>query len=126
MVTKGLKALLAEANAVVETISVSDALDLHGVEGVAFVDVRDGGERAQGAIPDSVHCSRGFLEFIADPDGPMHNPLFASGTRLVLYCGSGGRSVLAAKTLADMGVPNVCHMAGGMAAWRAADGPVET
>jgi hypothetical protein len=47
----------------------------------------------------------------------MHNPVFASGDRLILFCASGGRSALAAKTLVDMGFEDVCHVAGGMAAW---------
>jgi rhodanese-related sulfurtransferase len=49
----------------------------------------------------------------------------SSGKRLVLYCAAGGRSALAAKTLGEMGVPNVSHLAGGFAAWKAANGPIE-
>ena len=55
----------------------------------------------------------------------MHMPEFASGKRLILFCGSGGRSALAAKTLHDMGIKKVAHVAGGFAAWSAADGPIE-
>jgi rhodanese-related sulfurtransferase len=125
MLKKGFKQLLAEANAVIETVSIIDARRLHEQGDAVFVDIRDGGERAQGRIPGSVHAPRGFLEFIADPEGPMHNPAFASGKRLVLYCASGGRSALAAKTLHDMGVANVSHMAGGFGAWAQSGGPVE-
>jgi len=65
------------------------------------------------------------VPFIADPEAPMHDPALSSGKRLVLYCASGGRSALAAKTLRDMGIANVCHMAGGFGAWVEAGGPAE-
>ncbi|HUI18781.1 MAG TPA: rhodanese-like domain-containing protein, partial [Alphaproteobacteria bacterium] len=67
----------------------------------------------------------GFLEFIADPESPMHKPALSSGRRLILYCASGGRSALAAKTLRDMGIAQVCHMAGGFGGWVQSGGPAE-
>jgi len=126
MVTKGFKALLAEANAEIESIGAHEALAMHGDPEVVFVDVRESGERRKGAIPDSVSAPRGFLEFIADPEGPSHQPEFASGKRLVLVCASGGRSVLAGVTLRGMGIDNTVNLAGGMAAWQQVGGPVET
>lgn len=122
MLTKGFKQLLAEANASIDSISVAMALDMYGDDDVVFVDVREQAEREQGFIPGSVPAPRGFLEFIADPEGPMHNPVFAPDRTLVLYCGSGGRSALAAKTLMDMGFPRVCSLVGGIAAWNEAGG----
>ncbi len=116
--------MIASANAVIDTISVHDALPLVSDENVVFVDVREAGERAQGTIPGSIHAPRGFLEFIADPQGPMHKPEFASGKKLVIFCASGGRSAMGTKTLRDMGIKNATNMAGGMAAWKAAGGPV--
>lgn len=47
------------------------------------------------------------------------------GKRLVLYCGSGSRSALAAKTLNEMGIGNVAHVVGGFAALRQAGAPIE-
>ena len=127
MVTRGFKQMLAEANAVIETISVDDAQALVGNADVVFVDVRETVERqASGGIRDSVHAPRGFLEIIADPETPMHIDSLASGKRLVLYCGSGARSALAAKTLMDMGLENVCHIAGGYGAWVEAGGPTDS
>ncbi len=125
MLKKGFKELLAEAQAVIETVPVETALGLMDEEGVVFVDVRETAERGQGFIPGSVHASRGFLEFAADPAGPMHDPALAPDKRLVLYCGSGGRSLLAAKTLHDMGFPRVCSLAGGLGAWINAGGRLE-
>ncbi len=125
MVERGFKQMLAEANAVIETMAVQDALAVADDPDVVFVDVRETVElRETGAIAGAVHAPRGFLEFIADPEGPMHLPDLASGKLLILYCGSGGRSALATKTLQDMGIEKVCHIAGGFGAWQEAGGPV--
>lgn len=126
MIKHGFKAMLAEANAVIETISVDEALGQVDDQTAVFVDIRESAERAkEGSIPGSVHAPRAFLEFIADPESPMHNEALSSGKQLILFCASGGRSTFAAKTLKDMGLENVCHVAGGIAAWRKAGGPVE-
>ena len=126
MVERGFKQMLAEANAVIETMAVQDALAVADDPDVVFVDVRETVELQQsGAIAGAVHAPRGFLEFIADPEGPMHLPELASGKLLILYCGSGGRSALATKTLQDMGIEKVCHIAGGFGAWHEAGGPID-
>jgi rhodanese-related sulfurtransferase len=126
MLKRGAKQLLAEANAQVTAVAAKDALALAGDPNVVFVDVRETVERQKtGGIKGSVHAPRGFLEFHADPESPSHIPALSSGKRLVLYCASGGRSALAAKTLGEMGVPNVSHLAGGFAAWKEANGPIE-
>jgi rhodanese-related sulfurtransferase len=121
MLKRGFKAMLAEANAVIETVSVPD-LAYHLEDGEAvLVDVRDLAERERdGAIPDSVHVSRGLLEFKADPESPLYDAALRQDRRIILYCGTGGRSALAAKTLHDMGYSDVASLAGGYAAWRKA------
>ena len=123
MAAKSSKEMLAEANSAVETIPVERAISMADDPNVVFVDVREGAEREKGTIKGSVHASRSFLEFHADPASPMHKPELASGKKLVLFCGSGGRSALAAKTLKDMGLENVAHLAGGFGAWQKANGP---
>jgi rhodanese-related sulfurtransferase len=118
--------MVAEANAAISTLEVEEAKQLVGRDDVVFVDVREGGELAtQGKIPGAVHAPRGLLEFYADPSAPYHKPELASGKRLVLYCGSGARSALAAKTLKDMGIDNVASMLGGFTAWQQKGGPIE-
>ena len=113
--------MLAEANAVIETVSVQDAAYLMDDPDVVFVDVRETVERERdGVIPGAVHVSRGLLEFQADPESPMHNPVLQPDCKIVLYCGTGGRSTLAAKTLHDMGFGDVASLAGGFAAWQEA------
>ena len=122
---KGFKQLLAEANAAIETVSVQDAMKLANDPSVQFVDIRDANELAAGGtIPGAVHAPRGLLEFLADPESPMHKKPLSSGKKLVLFCASGGRSALATKTLGEMGIEKVSHMAGGFNAWKAANGPV--
>ncbi len=123
---KGVKELVAEANAVVETIDVEQGLALHGDDSVMIVDIRDIRElQREGRIPGSVHAPRGMLEFWVDPASPYHKEIFASGKRMVLHCASGWRSALAARALQEMGVENVCHMDGGFKGWKEAGGPVE-
>ena len=63
---------------------------------------------------------------IADMDSPMHDAALVSGKKLILYCGSGGRSALAGKTLAAIGIANVGYMARGLVAWKEAGGTLET
>jgi len=126
MLKKGFKQLLAEANANIDSMPVAMARDMFEDDDVVFIDVREAHEREQGFIPGSVHAPRGYLEFIADPEGPMHNPAIAGDRTLVVYCGTGGRSALAAKTLQDMGFSKTCSLVGGLAAWKEADGPVTT
>jgi rhodanese-related sulfurtransferase len=126
MAAQRFKDMIAGANAVIDTISVHDALTMVGDDDAVFVDVREASERAQGTIPGSIHAPRGFLEFIADPQGPMHKPELASGKRIVVFCASGGRSALASKTLVDMGLKNVANMDGGTAAWKEAGGIIAT
>ena len=118
--------LVADANARVETLAVADAKPLLGSDDVVFVDVRDGAELAKnGKIPGAVHAPRAFLEFHADPASPSHKPEFAAGKRLVVYCGSGARSALAARTLKEMGLDRVANLLGGFAAWQQEGGAVE-
>jgi len=122
-----LKALLAEANSALDTLDASEAIRLMNAGEIVLVDVREEAERREhGAVPGAVAASRGFLEFMADPEGPLHNPLFASGKRLVLFCATGGRSALAGKTLLDLGIDNVAHIRGGFGQWKEAGGATES
>lgn len=124
-VTKGIKELLAEANEAVRTVPTTDAIAMLGQDGVTFVDLRDPRElERDGMIPGAFHATRGMLEFWVDPASPYHKPIFAEDRQFVLYCASGWRSALAAKTLVDMGMTNVAHVEGGFTAWKQANGPV--
>lgn len=118
MLKRGFKAMLAEANAVIESVSVQDLPYLLDDPDVVLIDVRESVERERdGTIPDSEHVPRGLLEFQADPESPVYNKALDPERRIILYCGTGGRSALAAKTLLDMGYSDVATLAGGYAAW---------
>lgn len=125
-ISKGYKALLAEANAMVETVPAAEAVKLAGRDDVVFVDLRDPRElEREGRIPGAFHCPRGMLEFWIDPESPYHKPAFAQDKRFVFFCAGGWRSALAARTAREMGLKPVAHIGGGFSAWRDAGGPVE-
>lgn len=126
VITKGYKALLAEAEALVETVTVEAAIGLVGREDTVLVDLRDPRELARdGRVPGAFHCPRGMLEFWIDPESPYAKPVFQQERRFVFFCGGGWRSALAARTALEMGLAPVAHVAGGFAAWVKAGGPVE-
>jgi rhodanese-related sulfurtransferase len=126
-ITKGYKALLAEANAAITAVEPIAAIARQNDAATIFVDLRDPRElEREGKIPGAFHCPRGMLEFWIDPDSSYHKPIFAEPRHFVFYCASGWRSALATKTAQDMGLDNVAHLAGGFSAWKAASGPIET
>ncbi|WP_127597471.1 rhodanese-like domain-containing protein [Nitratireductor alexandrii] len=123
---KGYKALLDEANAVVEALAPAEAAPLLARDDVAFIDIRDPRELERaGRISGAHHCPRGMLEFWIDPESPYHKALFSSGKHFVFFCAGGWRSALAAKTAQDMGLDRVSHVTGGFSAWKEAGLPHE-
>lgn len=117
--------LVAMAKQSVNNITPEQAQQEHE-SGAVFVDVRDSAEVAQGKIPGAVHLQRGMLEFTADPTSPYYNPALKSlDQRIVLYCGSGGRSAMATQLLESYGYTNVVNMDGGFSTWKGEDRPVE-
>lgn len=115
------KQLVSEANALVESLPPEEAARLVGNSDIQFVDIREPAEVAKsGLVAGAVNVPRGLLEFQIDPESPTHNAKLAAGSRLVLYCGSGARSALAAKSLKEMGVENVVHVPGGFSALKEA------
>ncbi len=83
-----------------------------------LVDTREDSEWAAGHIPGAIHLGKGVIErdiekTIPDPDAPI-----------VLYCGGGFRSALAADNLQKMGYKNVISMDGGWRGWTEAGFPV--
>lgn len=126
VIRRGYKVMLEEANRAVRALPPDKAKALLGTADTLFVDVRDVRElEREGMIPGAFHAPRGMLEFWVDPESPYHKPVFAEPKHFVLYCASGWRSALAAKTLQEMGLDNVSHLAGGFSAWKEAGGPVE-
>ena len=126
-IVKSTKSLIAEANKVVETISVEEAKKIVSSEKHILIDLRDIRElKREGKIPGAFSCPRGMLEFWIDPESPYHKEIFNQDITYVFYCASAWRSALSAKTAMDMGLKPVLHIEGGFMAWKKADGDVET
>jgi len=87
-------------------------------EQIVLIDVREPDEFARGKIPGAYTIPRGVLEMQVDGRLPRESTV-------VLYCGGGGRSALAAKSLADMGFENVENLQGGWQAWTNSGLPIE-
>jgi len=81
-------------------------------EPFTLIDVREDREYAVDYLPTAVHMGRGVLERDIEANYPDPN------TDIVLYCGGGYRSALAAESLSKMGYTNVTSMAGGIRGWR--------
>ena len=124
-VIKPVKMLVAEAKEQTNSINPADAHDRQQAGDAILIDIRDIRElQRDGCIEGAFHAPRGMLEFWADPDSPYHKEIFATEGELVLFCASGWRSALAAKTLQDMGFSNIRDMEGGFAAWKTAGLPI--
>ncbi len=125
-ITRGIKSLLDEANAEIETLSAEQAIEAAKRDDVVIVDIRDPREiEREGRIPGAFSCTRGMLEFWIDPQSPYAKPIFQEDKTFIFHCAGGLRSALAAKTAQDMGLKPVAHIGGGFAAWVKAGGPVE-
>ncbi len=124
---KGFKDYIAAAKEVVGEVDAEAARALHHSADVAFIDVREPTElSAQGKIAGATAVPRGVLEFQIDPTSGAHNRVFSSGQKLIFYCASGGRSLLAAQVAKEMGIEDSVSLAGGYGAWLQMDGPVES
>ena len=123
---RGIKSLVDEANAEIETLSAAAAIKAAQSDGGVIVDIRDPREiERDGKIPNAFSCTRGMLEFWIDPASPYAKPIFQADKKFIFHCAGGLRSALAAKTAQDMGLRPVAHILGGFKAWKDAGGPVE-
>jgi rhodanese-related sulfurtransferase len=86
-------------------------------EKLIVVDTREDSEWARGHLPGAIHLGRGVIERDIEQKIPDHD------APLVLYCGGGFRSALAAENLQKMGYTNVISMDGGWRAWTEAGFP---
>lgn len=111
--------MVAEAQARIKQLSARDALQARQRgEAIVFLDVRDLHEVKLGRIPGAVHVSRGNLETKIESAVPRE-------ARVIIYCATGNRSVLAAVTMEEMGYGDVASMEGGYRDWIMNGGDVE-
>ena len=120
MTIKSPQALVADALNEVKTITPEEAMKLANENKCNLIDIRDEAElKNLGRIENSLHISRGLLEFSIHPDSPfVQNNQLDLNKELVLFCAAGGRSALAAKSLSEMGFKNVSHIDGGFGLMR--------
>ena len=88
-------------------------------EGAILIDVREDSEWDAGHARGATHIGKGVIERDIEQKIPD------ADAEIILYCGGGFRSALAASSLQKMGYRNVASMAGGWRAWEAAGGEVE-
>lgn len=119
--------LVGRVKATIKECSVADAQNCVTSD-TLLIDIREPGEYERGHIPGAVHLPRGLLEFeihglvqsaLSDRNAPPEDH------PVVLYCGTGGRSALAAETMATLGYRNVRSLSGGLVAWTQTKLPVD-
>jgi rhodanese-related sulfurtransferase len=116
----GFLKLVTDAKTRVKECTVEDVHErLTLGEPFVLVDVREESEFAAGHLPGAVHIGKGVIE--RDIEARVPDP----HTPLVLYCGGGFRSALAADALQKMGYTNVISMDGGWRVWTEKGLPVD-
>ena len=116
----GFLALVNDAKKRVKECTIADVkARLDRGESFHFVDVREDGEFAVDHARGARHIGRGVLERDVEKAIPDKD------AAIVLYCGGGFRSALAADNLQKMGYTSVISMDGGMRAWREAGYPID-
>jgi rhodanese-related sulfurtransferase len=118
--SEGFLKLVDEAKKRIHEISVQATLErLEEDDSVRLIDVREDHEWQAGHAAGAQHLSKGIIERDIEQAVPD------KGTELILYCGGGYRSALAAEVLQRMGYYDVSSMAGGWKAWKEAGAPIE-
>jgi len=116
----GFLKLVQDAKKQVTECTVQDVRErLDRKDRFHLVDVREDREWDAGRLPGAIHLSKGIIERDVEKTIPD------TAAPIVLYCGGGFRSALAAKNLQDMGYSNVISMDGGFSGWKNAGYPVE-
>ena len=116
----GFLKIVDDAKKRVKECTVADVkAKLDRGEKFLLVDVREDSEWAAGHLPRAMHLGKGIIERDIEEKIPDHN------AQIVLYCGGGFRSALAADNLQKMGYTNVISMDGGWRGWKEAGYPVE-
>jgi rhodanese-related sulfurtransferase len=106
-------ALVEDSRKGIQEVSVEQVKEkLDRGDGIRLIDVREGEEYRRGHLPGAESLCKGILErdiekLVSDLEAPI-----------VLYCGGGFRSALAAENLQKMGYKNVSSMWGGWGAWK--------
>ena len=109
---KSSKNILDEARSQIKQIDIDEARRMLDQSGTVLIDVRESDEWRQGHIASAIGIPRGFLELRVEEKVPDRK------TPVILQCASGTRSLLAARTLKELGYENVYNLTGGFNAWK--------
>ncbi|MEO7822080.1 MAG: rhodanese-like domain-containing protein [Gemmatimonadaceae bacterium] len=115
----GFLRLVEDSKTRVREITVNETRAKLERGGAKVIDVREESEWASGHARGAQHIGKGVIERDIEKKVPDKS------AEIILYCGGGYRSVLAADVLQRMGYTNVASMAGGWRGWQEAAGPVE-
>lgn len=111
--SEAFEKLVAEVMPRIKEITIEDVRKKQNAgEKFHFIDVREDNEFEAGRAAGAMHIGRGILE------RDIEKHVSDRGAEIVLYCGGGFRSALAADNLQKMGYTNVLSMAGGIRGWR--------
>ena len=114
------QALVKDAKTRIKEMNIDQLKTLQSSgEKFTLIDVREDNEWTAGHAAGATHIGRGIIEREIESKVPQKD------ARLVLYCGSGHRSALAADALQKMGYTNVFSLAGGIGAYKSAGLPTE-
>jgi rhodanese-related sulfurtransferase len=118
--SEGFLRIVNDAKTRIKEVSVAETRDhLKGNTAAQLIDVREDHEWEAAHAAGAIHLGKGIIERDIEATVPDKS------IELILYCGGGYRSALAADVLQKMGYTNVYSMAGGWKAWEESGAPVE-
>ena len=118
MTVKSIQTLVSEAMQEIKTINADEAFKMVEDNNCNLIDIREARELEKtGSVENSVHISRGMMEFFLDPNSAFFQQgKLDQNKEMVLFCAGGVRSALAVKALHNMGYEKVSHIEGGFGA----------
>ena len=118
--SEGFLKIVNDSKSRIKEVTVDETLDrLKDNPDAKLIDVREDNEWDAAHAAGAIHLGKGIIERDIETTVPNKS------TELILYCGGGYRSALAADVLQNMGYTNVFSMAGGWKAWKESGAPVE-
>ena len=119
--SEGFLKIVNDAKSRINEVTVAETRDRMATNSAAkLIDVREDNEWNEAHAAAAIHLGKGIIERDIESTVPDKS------TELILYCGGGYRSALAADVLQNMGYTNVWSMAGGWKAWKESGAPVES
>jgi rhodanese-related sulfurtransferase len=118
--SEGFLKLVNDAKSRIREVTVDETRQrMESNQGVRLIDVREDNEWNAAHASGAEHLGKGIIERDIETSVPDKS------TEVILYCGGGFRSALAADVLQQMGYTNVFSMAGGWKAWQDSGAPIE-